>query len=93
MNTIILKIRARHFKNAVFIDNCGCAIAKAARNKFRAKAEEGVFKLIVTKKDSSEKIYAHQYYSNGLFEKDYRKAKRAKFGDKVIRELTLTLRS
>lgn len=90
MEPIILKIRARHFRDASFMSNVDCPVARAAKDQFKAKdVAEAVFNIYVTKRNI--KVYSHEYYDDKMFNRDSRKAK-GKVHNKIIREMVLTPR-
>lgn len=89
MSEIILKLRARHFKNVVYMSNDDCPVARAAKEHFKTKnIGEGVTYLYVVKRGM--KRYNHKEYNNRHFAYDKGKAKRAKSHNKIIREVVLT---
>lgn len=89
MEPIVLKIRARHFKDADFISNDDCPVARAAKDQFQAKDVSEAVHRIYVGKHTRLKVYAHEYYNDKMFDRDRRKA-RGKVHNKIIRELTLT---
>lgn len=90
---IVLKLKAKHFKNTNFIGKAGnqdvsingCAIEKAAAEFFKTeRVSEYVHSLKV---ENTE--YSHIFYGESIFIIDKNKAKDSKHPNKIIREIEL----
>lgn len=85
METINLKLKAKHFNRTRFTSNCNCAIAKAAKEHFKTKdVEESVYSVIV----NGDK-YGHEMYGVVDFLSNKRLAK-SKAPNSVIRTIVLS---
>ena len=85
-NEINLPLKAKHFINTTYIDNCNCAIAKAAKEFFNTdSASEGVNELIINNTD----FYVHDEYDPRIFDSDQDKAVMSEDPETVIRTIEL----
>ncbi len=85
-NKIKLPLKAKHFINATYIDNCNCAISKAAKEFFNTdSAAEGVNELIINKTDH----YSHEEYGPIEFMNDKSLAKKSEDQEAIIRTIEL----
>ena len=85
-NEIKLPLKAKHFINTTYIDNCNCAISKAAKEFFNTdSAAEGVNELIINKTD----YYSHEEYGPIEFMNDKRIAKKSDDLEAEIRIISL----
>ncbi len=85
-NEINLPLKAKHFINTTYLDNCNCAIAKAAKEFFNTdRAAEGVNELIINKTDH----YSHEEYGPVEFMDDARIAKKLDDKETEIRIISL----
>lgn len=86
MNKVTLPVRAKHFENTDYSNNCHCAIAKAAKEFFGAVfVSEGVDNI-----DVLNDIYRHEAYNFDNFIEDLGKARCYNFDETIIFELELT---
>lgn len=82
---IQLPVKAKHFKDAPYRDNCNCPLANAAKEKFNAKyVQEGVDRMQIDNIQYNHNEYGDQYRN------DYINAELAGFDDTIIRTITLT---
>lgn len=85
-NEIKLPLKAKYFINATYIDNCDCAIAKAAKEFFNTdRATEGVNELIINKTD----YYSHEEYGPIEFMHDKSIAEKSEDQETIIRIILL----
>lgn len=85
MNKIKLQLRAKHFLLAEFHVPCACAISFAAYDEFKTpNISEALDGLTIY-----NKFFSHEYYGIDKFKRDFVKALRNNFGDKVIRTIYL----
>lgn len=87
MESILLKIRAKHFANAVYSDPGRCAISNALRD------HSGEMNRINTGTQETYingKVYQHHHYGWDDFMLDKTSAKSAKHPDVIVRFITLT---
>ena len=94
METITLQLRARHFKDARFIDDQNCPIAHAASEYFkipRSRLTEGVDDLSIYSQNlwSEKRKFKHESYRASDHDFDKRLAIKHNFDDTVIREIVL----
>lgn len=85
---MILKIRARHFKNTAFFTPCNCAISKALKELY----PEGDVPLISEQIDYiivAGKEYKHESYPAISFHEDQANAVAHNFDDTVIRVVNI----
>ena len=93
-NTIILPVKAKHFKDAVFLDCENCAIANAAKCFFKLSnddfVDEGVDLLEIKYKTQQIMAFWHPQYGVAAFEVDLIAARIANYDETIIFELELT---
>jgi hypothetical protein len=87
---INLKLKAKHFKDTIFVNNTNCAIAKAAKEQFKVeKVSEGIDTLYVRFSNFQETEYKHEYYGDIDFNQDLEIAKKHNYDDTIIRKIEL----
>lgn len=88
---MILYLKARHFKDTDYEDNCNCALAKAAKEQLKEEdISEGVGRLHILDGNTVKETYIHELYTPSEFNEDLANAKAYKFTDTVVREVILT---
>jgi len=92
METILLPVKAKHFKDAIFISICNCPIANAAKEFFNLDAttdyvNEGVDVLHI-----KETSYRHKIYGDAENDRNMLHAEAHNYDETVIFELELTKR-
>lgn len=86
-NKIELPLKAKHFINTLYIDNCNCAIAKAAKDFFNTDdVNESVDLLIINNTD----CYNHPSYGPRAFDSDQDKAVMLEDHETIINIISLT---
>ena len=87
MHTVTLIVRARHYKDAVFVDDCNCPLANAAKEQFDTEdVSEGADGMLI-----NQKHYAHVWYGTDENDSGLFRATRANFNNTIIRRIKLTL--
>lgn len=82
---MILKIRARHFKDTFFSAYRNCAICKALKEHFPGKeVREHVSSTLI-----DEERWPHENYDALLFEEDAMQAKVHNYDDTVVRIINI----
>lgn len=88
---LIMPVKARHFKNAMFDSNSECALASAAKEFFNVKiVGEGVDEIYISQTEGEKSWYSHEIYAHERFEKDEIAARESNFDETVILQIELT---
>jgi hypothetical protein len=87
---INLELKAKHFKDTIFVSITDCAISKAAKEQFKVKnVFEGLDILSVKFSNLQETEYKHEYYGDRDFNQDLEIAKKHNYDDTIIRKIEL----
>lgn len=83
---MILQLKAKHFRGAIFESPCNCPVAISAKEAFNTKeVTERVYNIVI-----NDVLYLHDYYSvKDCEDVDTLKAIAANFDETVIREIEL----
>jgi hypothetical protein len=85
MSTILLPLKAKHFKDKTFTHPCNCAIGSACKEKFNTSS---VFEQ-VNEVDINGNTFKHSMYRSYTYWEDYETAAAHSFDDTIIRTIEL----
>lgn len=91
MAQILLKLKAKHFKDSYFLDCRRCPIANAAKDQFNTNlASEHTNYLVLDQFGKPDEMYLHLPYDGFDFVKDLKLAEAFGYNNTVIRSISLT---